>query len=1086
MSDDSLQARAAQPALASPEFDAFISYSRKDSAFAAALERALESYAPPAGIGRERRRLTVFRDEQDLTGPEYYDAIQRHLAGSRKLVVLCSPSARASDWVDDEIRRFAALHGAEHIVPVLVAGLPDNVAGDDEAQRAFPRALLELARMPLAVSYLGFDPARDRPGRGVYYGAWYTLLANLLDASRADIEERDRRRRRRTRNSWIGGTAGVVVVLLALTIWALIERRTAIHRLQVTRAGDLAAQARVPTPLDPRNVERRVLLAIEAVRRLQRLGEPDRDAVTTLRDVAALLPRRALSLAPGQRAFDFSADGLFAFSAGDSGVAVHSLRTGERVAMLAADHPIDALFPSGDGALIGGVDSAGALAIWSTADWQPARIAIPRATGPAWCAALSHDGRYVATLARSPADSTAGRLAIHRAAGGELVAERTIALPPDGFRRTDHGACLELGRDHVIARVGASAYEPAIAATVWRWRPASEPAPGLLDLPVLSTPRDLFLQWDDLADIVWSSDSSSIVLASISGGTSAVRLSDGHATPDASGGHYDSFADGGRLGLSSRVDEDPYVPLLSYEILTVTDRAAGDTRGVIAETGSYHTLTPGGQLVITANARRVRVWNALDGRERARIPASGAVSRIHASRSGRHVATADERGAIEVWDLAHPAERLRIPGGRVAAASADGRWIAAGTPDGVTVIDTHTGTPLRTLRLAAGAASVRLGPDGRLLIATTGDPTGFDFHPEARRTALVDVASGDTLLRADSVTASAFSPDGLTLLLGQANGSLRLLNTADARGVWQTRVDSASIIRVGFSADGRTVAAALGRPPLQGNAILVLDAANGAQRTRAASRSGDAFALSPDGQLLASTGPRGAVDIVRVADDAVLRTVAHPQTLDAVRHLAFSGDGRRLLSIAASVASTFLGARFFTEQAVFLRDVATGDLLLRLPQADDHAREYQETLGEEDKPYFADIAWSADSRYLAAIVFPSRLNYWAVPADLAVAELRVWDISADAPDEIFRTPTDPGETLLGISDGGRLVFTRGDGVRVRATGAEGLLDEACLRVSRNLGAAEWRDLIGPDEPPRATCPGLPVPADSAPRSDPGP
>lgn len=1085
MSDDPLPTAATRPAVAPPEFDAFISYSRKDSAFAAALERALESYAPPAGIARDRRRLTVFRDEQDLTGPEYYDAIQRHLTGSRKLIVLCSPSARASDWVDDEIRRFAALHGAEHIVPVLVAGLPDNVAGDDDAERAFPRALLELARMPLAVSYLGFDPARDRPARGVWYGAWYTLLANLLDASRADIEERDRRRRRRTRNSWIGGTGGVVVVLLALTVWALIERRTAIHRLQVTRAGDLAAQARVPTPLDPRSIERRVLFAVEAVRRLQRLGEPDGDAVTTLRDVAALLPRRTLRLDPGQRDFAFSADGLFAFSAGAAGVVVHSLRTGERVAALAADHPIDALFLSGDGALLGGIDSAGALAIWSTADWQPAGITMPQTAAPVACATLSHDGRYVAILTKSPADSTAGRLSVHRAAGGELVAEHTVGLPPAGFRKADRGACLELGRDHLVARFAATT-SPAIAAAVWRWRPASEPAPGLLDLPVLSAERDLFLQWDDLADVVWSSDSSSLVLASIDGGASTVRLTDGGTAEDASGAYYSAFADGGRLALSSRVDEDPYVPLLSYEILTVTDRLTGDTRGVIAETGSYHILTPGGQLVITANARRVRVWNALDGRERARIPASGAVSRLYASRSGRHIATADERGAIEVWDLAHPAERLRIAGGRVAAGSDDGRRVAVGTPDGVAVIDTHSGRRERTLRLAAGAASARLSPDRRLLLVTTGDPTGFDFHAEARRTLLVDVASGDTLLRTDSVTAAAFSPDGLTLLLGHRNGSLHMLRTADARRVWQSRIDSASIMRVGFSADGRTVAAALGRPPLQANGILVLDAADGSRRARAGARSSDVFALSRDGALLATAAAGGSVDVVRVTDGAVLSTLPHPTTLDAIRHLAFSDDGRRLLSIAGSVASTFLGARFFTEQAVFIRDIDSGDLLHRMPEGEDAAGEYQETLGEEEKPYFADIAWSADSRYIAAMVFPSRLNYWAVPADLAVAELRVWDVSGAAPSELFRTPTDPAETLLGIGDGGALVFTRGDGVRVRATGAEGLLDEACLRVSRNLGPAEWRDLIGADEPPRPTCPRLPLAADSPAGPDRGP
>lgn len=76
--------------------DAFISYSRKDRPFAVALQRALNGYTPPSGLPVARRRLNVFRDEEDFTGPEYFQAVRRHLAGSRKLIVLCSPHAPAS------------------------------------------------------------------------------------------------------------------------------------------------------------------------------------------------------------------------------------------------------------------------------------------------------------------------------------------------------------------------------------------------------------------------------------------------------------------------------------------------------------------------------------------------------------------------------------------------------------------------------------------------------------------------------------------------------------------------------------------------------------------------------------------------------------------------------------------------------------------------------------------------------------------------------------------------------------------------------------------------------------------------------
>src|SRR5262245_23907759 len=154
-------ASTSAPDAARPTFahDVFISYSRRDIAFARALTKALAAYSPPGDLNLGQRRIDVFRDEGDFTGVDYDTAIARHLGDSRTLVVLCSPNARSSRYVDDEIRRFAAHHGAEHIIPVLLAGIPNNEAnGEREAERAFPDALCEAMSMPLAADYRGFRP----------------------------------------------------------------------------------------------------------------------------------------------------------------------------------------------------------------------------------------------------------------------------------------------------------------------------------------------------------------------------------------------------------------------------------------------------------------------------------------------------------------------------------------------------------------------------------------------------------------------------------------------------------------------------------------------------------------------------------------------------------------------------------------------------------------------------------------------------------------------------------------------------------------------------------------------------------------
>jgi hypothetical protein len=57
-------------------YDAFISYSRKDEAFAKRLEADLERYRPPRGITPHKRRLNIFRDVRDLVGNELSNAIK--------------------------------------------------------------------------------------------------------------------------------------------------------------------------------------------------------------------------------------------------------------------------------------------------------------------------------------------------------------------------------------------------------------------------------------------------------------------------------------------------------------------------------------------------------------------------------------------------------------------------------------------------------------------------------------------------------------------------------------------------------------------------------------------------------------------------------------------------------------------------------------------------------------------------------------------------------------------------------------------------------------------------------------------------
>ncbi len=149
-------------------YDAFISYSRKNFDAAAKIEQDLQRFPLTRELRKRlgRRHLNVFRDVNDLTGNRLTPALEQNLERSRTLVVLCSPAARASSYVGLEIVRFAQLREANTIVPVLVAGVPNNERDSDPAEWAFPDALADaLGDAPLAPDMRQAWEAKSRRAR---------------------------------------------------------------------------------------------------------------------------------------------------------------------------------------------------------------------------------------------------------------------------------------------------------------------------------------------------------------------------------------------------------------------------------------------------------------------------------------------------------------------------------------------------------------------------------------------------------------------------------------------------------------------------------------------------------------------------------------------------------------------------------------------------------------------------------------------------------------------------------------------------------------------------------------------------------
>lgn len=216
---------------ATGRYKAFISYSHCDTAVAVRLHRRLEGYRlPPRLVGTETSRgavpgrLTpIFRDIDELPAADDLSTeIKAALADSAALIVLCSPDAKASRWVNREIELFRDMHPDRPILSALVRGDPEN---------AFPPALFTpgpdgTPREPIASDLRG---DQERLGR-------IKLIAGLTGIGVDDLVQRDAQRRLR-RVMAVTASAIIAIVVLSGLLVAAVRARAEAERQQAEAEG---------------------------------------------------------------------------------------------------------------------------------------------------------------------------------------------------------------------------------------------------------------------------------------------------------------------------------------------------------------------------------------------------------------------------------------------------------------------------------------------------------------------------------------------------------------------------------------------------------------------------------------------------------------------------------------------------------------------------------------------------------------------------------------------------------------------------------------------------------------------------------
>ncbi len=428
-------------------FDAFLSYSHAgDGRLAPALQRAMQRLAKP---WYRARALRVFRDESALSAnPHLWSSIQDALDESDWFVLLASPEAAASEWVDRELRHWLATKRADRILAAVTDG---TWQWDNREHRllgtAVPTAIREVfSDEPRHVDLRWARVDTDLDLRSSRFrDVAAQLAAPVHGIAKDDLESEDVRLHRHARRLARGaGTVLVLLVVLSLSLgafaWqqrgqarsaAATARREAdaVRRddAKVRRAADAvkrAADAVIARSLAADSLaalhagrnDLALLLAVEAER-----ARSDVTSAGTL--VSALvdqpmLDRQLHGLSKTTTPLGFSPDGRFFAATGDH-VRIWDLRSGQPL----AHEPVTSNGQFADsGRLFVGTSTAG-IAVWDLATGRVIQH-LPT-VGATWATAAA-----ASVLA---SDASDGTLDVWNLRTGVRLASIATGLPSSGL-----------------------------------------------------------------------------------------------------------------------------------------------------------------------------------------------------------------------------------------------------------------------------------------------------------------------------------------------------------------------------------------------------------------------------------------------------------------------------------------------------------------------------------------------------------------------------------------------------------------------------------------------------------------------------
>ena len=431
-------------------YQGFISYSHKDEAISKRLHKALEAYRIPKRFHGQPGRGEVigkrlgkfFRDRDELpTSANLGEQIEQALSDSAYMIVLCSPAAAQSRWVNQEIQQFRQLGRADRIFAVIVSGEPNasDIPGRED-EECFPPALRFEVDASGELSDRRTEPiAADlRPERDGLDNTKLKLVAGILGVGFDDLKQRELHAARQ-RVRVYQAIAGSMILLAVLSIAGGIGSLSLLRESQHQQSRNLAASAMEAYQND--RPARAILLSLEGLPGVQGALLPRPRTIHPLIALAAVVDRPQVQLVlQGHESHvisaQFSPDGTKIVTASlDNTALIWDLQTGAQIVLRGDGVSIRTAQFSPDGTKIVTASQDFTARIWDV-QLGIELVVLEGHEGFVVSAQFSPDGTRIVTAAVDRTarlwDAETGDLIVELPGDNALV--RSAQFSPDGTR----------------------------------------------------------------------------------------------------------------------------------------------------------------------------------------------------------------------------------------------------------------------------------------------------------------------------------------------------------------------------------------------------------------------------------------------------------------------------------------------------------------------------------------------------------------------------------------------------------------------------------------------------------------------------